>query len=148
VEQTRVDARRFAEGLERLASAFVRAAEMALREGVKAAEASAKATSLFQDQSGGTRGSIRGVVETPTSGFVEAGGASRFLQDGTRAHRIPLSGNATLRFVVAGQVIFRAWVQHKGTKPRPFMTEARDAGERAIAVALPLLVGDVIRQDR
>jgi hypothetical protein len=147
VEEVRVESRRLAEGLERLASAFVQASGAALREGVKVAEASAKGTSLFQDQSGGTRGSVRGEVETPTSGFVEAGGAARFLQDGTRAHTIVARG-AALRFVVAGRVVFAKSVQHPGTSPRPFMTEARDAGERAIALALPLLVGDVIRQAR
>lgn len=106
------------------------AARSAMQTGVSAAVASAKATTQFKDQSGDTRKSIRGTVTSERRGFVKAGGAAGFLEYGTRAHLIIAKGRA-LRFETGGQAVYRRFVRHPGTKPRPFMHEARDVGERA-----------------
>lgn len=108
-------------GLRNLAAGIVQAAELTLRAAEDAAVASAKATTRFKDQTGGTRASIRR-VRTGLTGFVEARGAARFLEGGTRPHVI--HGNPVLRFTVNGQVLYRRWVRHPGTAPRPFMEEA------------------------
>jgi hypothetical protein len=147
VQDLHVDIGHFLEGLERLSSSLAHVGVEALRIGVRVAEKSAKETTLFKDQTGTTRGSIRGEIAGRESGFVRAGGAASLLQAGTRPHTIVARGRA-LRFVVAGAVMFRRSVLHPGTQPRPFMTQARDAGERAIIEALPVLVREAIARTR
>lgn len=120
-------------GLAHVLAGVQYAAASALVAGMHAAEVSAKSTALFKDRTGDTRSSIKALVGI-NRGFVSAGGASTFLQYGTRAHRIVANGKA-LRFVIGGSTMFRKSVNHPGTAPRPFMTEARDLGEIAAVVA-------------
>ena len=133
-------------GLELLEAGIIQAIGLTMRSGIQAAEASAKGTTLWKDKSGGTRGSIRGELQGFASGFVIAGGASRFLESGTRPHVIV--GKPVLRFVVNGQTLFRRMVHHPGTAERPFMTEARRIGEQAVAYGAEYFVGEAIRRAR
>lgn len=123
----RIEADRAANGMRMLHAGVLQAIKVTLRQAVKAAEASAKGTTLWKDQSGDTRGSIHGRV-VGWKGFVIAKGASYFLEWGTPRHRIPKTGFARLAFEVNGQRIVRAWVMHPGTAERPFMQQAREAG--------------------
>ena len=109
-----------------------------MRAGQEAAVASAKATRLFTDRSGATRASIATRSFGGLRGQVRAGGAATFLERGTGAHSIVAKGR-TLRFQVGGQTLYRRMVRHPGTKPRPFMTEARDAAVAAIEVSTAVL---------
>ena len=52
---------------------------------------------------------------------------SIFVHEGTRAHAIPRSispGQKILKFSSGGQTVFRRSVNHPGTRPRPFLTNA------------------------
>lgn len=135
--------------LDVLRQGIIQAAEHALQDGVEAAEKSAKATTLFQDRSGagGTRASIRGKAFV-SSGFVQAGGAARFLENGTRPHVIRAKNGKVLRFMVNGETLFRRMVQHHGTTPRPFMHEARDVGEHVAVVSAEARVTEVVHRGR
>jgi hypothetical protein len=141
-----VESRGTLAGLELLEAGIIQAIGLTLRSGIEATETSAKATTLWKDKSGGTRGSIRGEFQGFSSGFVTAGGASRFLESGTQPHTIV--GKPVLRFVVNGEVLFRRMVHHPGTAERPFMTEARRVGEQAVAYGAEYFVGEAIRRAR
>ena len=141
-----VDGRATLAGLELLEAGIVQASGLALRAGIKAAEESAKGTRLFKDKSGKTRESIRGVVESYRAGFVEAGGMSRLLESGTRPHLI--YGKPMLRFEINGAVFYRRMVRHPGTAERPFMREARERGEIALAYGAEYFVGEAIARAR
>jgi len=146
VTEARVDGARFRSGLELLQAGIHQAAVLTLRSAVTAATDSAKGTKLFKDGSGVTRGSIHGEV-FGLRGFVTAGGATRFLEYGTRPHIIEAHGSA-LRFVVNGTVLFRKSVKHPGTKPRPFMAEARERGMIAAEYGAEVFVSAAIRNAR
>jgi hypothetical protein len=128
-------------GIHILESEVVAAITAGIHAGVTAAEESAKDTTLWHDQSGETRKSIRGEVTSGTSGFVEAGGASGYLQNGTR----PASAVRTAAMLINGEVLFRRF-KHPGIAARPFMTEARERGAEAAAKAVELYIGEAIRR--
>lgn len=141
-----VEAERAKRDLEMLRAGIHQAAGLALRAVVQATAADAKATTLFRDQTGATRESIRGEVKEPgRTGFVVAGGASRFLENGTPPHEIAARNAQALRFVMNGQVVFRQVVHHPGTAERPFMQQARDRGEMYAAYAFEEFVDFAIR---
>jgi hypothetical protein len=128
--------------LRDLQAAIHGALHQALRSAVDAATESAKSTTLFNDQTGATRGSIHGEVEGD-AGFVEAGGAAGFLENGTPPHRI--EGNPVLAFEMNGSVVFARYVDdHPGTAERPFMSEAQRVGEQTAAYAVDFFVGYAI----
>lgn len=143
----RIEGRATLEGLELLEAGVVQAISLTMRAVVADAEKAARGTALWKDRSGETRGSIAGEWRgLSAGGFVRAGGASRFLEGGTRAHVI--HGKPVLRFVVNGQVLFRRMVHHPGTKPRPFMAEARNVGELSAAFHAQYFVGEAVRRAR
>lgn len=142
-----VDGRRTLEGLELLEAGVVQAIGLTMRAAVKDAEKAARGTVLWKDRTGGTRETIKGEWRgIGAGGFVKAGGASAFLENGTRAHVI--RGNPILRFVVNGQVLFRRMVRHPGTKPRPFMREARNIGELSVLFHAQAFLGAAIARSR
>ncbi len=142
----RVQATKFRSGLELLRAGIHQAATLTLRSAVAATVESAKGTKQFKDASGGTRASVHGEV-FGLRGFVSSCGATRFIENGTRPHLITASGKA-LRFVVNGTVLFRRFVKHPGTKPRPFMREARERGIIAAEYGAEIYVGAAIRNAR
>jgi hypothetical protein len=115
-----------------------------MRDAIRVTEESGKQSGLFQDRTGTTRASIRGELQTTRSGFVSFGGASRFLDGGTRAHVIV--GKPILRFVVNGETMFRRMVHHPGTAERPFVRQARERGAQALAYAAEFFVAEAIRR--
>lgn len=131
-------------GLHLLKSGIHQAAELTLRSAVQAAESSAKGTTRFHDRTGATRATIRGSA-FGLQGFVEARGAARFLEEGTVPHLIVAHGKA-LRFTVEGQVLFRRWVRHPGTRERPFMREARERGVQAAEWGAEIFVNAAIQR--
>ena len=113
----------------RINEGIVKAIRGAVKDGVD----HAKATSLFKDKSGKTRKSIRGAVDDfSMKGTVKASGAAIYLENGTPPHEITAKNGGALKFMMNGQWVFRKSVQHPGTEPRPFMTEARDHAERSL----------------
>lgn len=134
-----VDGAKTRSGLRFLRAAFYTAAERTVAAGVMAAEADARASTKFNDQSGKTRGSIKGRV-TGLRGVVTAKGAMGFLVNGTAAHG-PANARA-LRFTINGQVLFRKWV--RGITPRPIMSEAAHRGAVAMRAAAEYYVGEAI----
>ena len=49
-----------------------------------------------------------------------------FVHDGTRPHRIPRAGSANpvLRFRMGGRIVYARYVNHPGTRARPFLDRA------------------------
>lgn len=133
--------------LELLSAGIVQAAELAMRAGVRAAEDSAKGTTLWKDRRPLTRSTIHGEVHG-TRGILKAGGAAHFLEWGTSPHIITAKHAKALRFVVGGEVIFRQSVSHPGTKPRPFMREAAQRGEQALDYGADVYVSHAIEHVR
>jgi hypothetical protein len=133
-------------GLQLLKAGIHQAAELTVRAAVVAAHQSAKGTARFKDQTGGTRGSIRGSADG-LQGFVEARGAARFLEEGTQPHLLGTVGKL-LRFTTEGQVLYRrytGWI-HPGTAARPFMHEARERGLQAAEWGAELYVNAAIQR--
>lgn len=117
------------QGLGTLKAGFVQATRFVLRDAMKAAEDSAKHTTLFQDRSHDTRESIRQVRVSPTRGQVRVDGAGFYLENGTPPHQIVARRARYLHFFINGREFFRRAVQHPGTAERPFMQQARDRAE-------------------
>jgi hypothetical protein len=133
------------EGLRRLQQNLQGAAHFILAAGITAAEQSAKASTLYKDQTGKTRASVKGSINAGgLSGKVVGRGAAIFLENGTRAHTITAKNGGMLRFFVNGQAIFRRSVRHPGTGPRPTMGNARYHAEMAIGFASELYVNEAI----
>lgn len=130
-------------GLALLKAGVHQAITLTLRAAVAATKDSAKGTTRFQDRTTETRSSIHGEVFGPR-GFVEARGAAHFLEWGTRPHLIVAHGRA-LRFVINGAVLYRRWVNHPGTAPRPFMREARERGAQAAEWGAEIFINAAIR---
>lgn len=141
---TTVDAQAAKNGLLLLQAKLREAEVQILRAVVQVAEDEAKATELFKDRSGETRGSIRGQV-SGTRGTVTAGGVARFIENGTRPHIIAARNAKALRFVRAGTVVFRKSVWHPGTPARPFMEQARNRAEMAAEYAADFYLGAALR---
>jgi hypothetical protein len=108
----------------------------------------AKETRLWNDKSGATRASIKGHATSMTSGFIEAGGMSRFLEFGTPPHDIVAKNASALRFTVNGTTFFRRMVHHPGTSERPFMQQARDFGQHVADYAAEHYVQQAIQRAR
>jgi hypothetical protein len=51
---------------------------------------------------------------------------AKMVHDGTRPHRIPRSGLAdpVLRFRMGGRIVYARYVNHPGTRARPFLDKA------------------------
>ena len=133
-----IDTKRARSGLTSLKAGIFNAEVLIIKAGIKAAEDSAKATTLWKDQTGETRKSIHGVFERGAygpRGYVEAKGASYWLENGTRPHEIVARRKQALHFFVNGQEFFRKRVQHPGTAEKPFMAQARERGEMAVEYA-------------
>lgn len=114
---------------------LLRATNTAMHEAVDEAKADAKATPLFQDQTGLLRSSIEGDVGG-FKGTLTAGGPNvnyaSFVENGTPPHEIRGKGGGLLRFVMNGRTIFARSVHHPGTAERPFMAHAAALGEQVL----------------
>jgi hypothetical protein len=145
---TQVHASKTIAGLRALSTRLIHAAEMTLVGAVEAAEMSAKTTTLFKDQSGKTRGSIKATVRASGAwdmrGRVVARGAAKFLENGTRAHTITARNGGMLRFYVNGNAVFRRSVHHPGQRATHFMQTARHMGELAAEFGAEIYVNEAI----
>jgi hypothetical protein len=82
----------------------------------------ARQTTLFKDQTGKLRGSIKALPATSTAIRVIAKTPyAKFVEGGTKAHDIMAAAGRVLRFVIGGTVFYRHKVHHPGTAARPFM---------------------------
>jgi hypothetical protein len=136
----KVDGRATRDALALMAAGFRQAVTITLAAAEEATAKSAKDTSLFRDRSGETRSSIHGEVRGLTA-FVQARGASAFLENGTRAHWIGAR-------VQVQTGVWRFIGQHPGTKPRPFMAAARAVGEQAAMRGVDVFVGAALSRAR
>jgi hypothetical protein len=121
------------------------AARIALGFAVKAAERSVLGTTLYQNASGKTRGSVKTGVEG-LSGFVQSGGATAFLENGTRPHEIVARRAKALHFRINGADVFARKVNHPGTAPRPFMRVAWAVGQETADLQAEHFVSLAIRR--
>jgi len=142
--------------LQKMQTTFAAGVTRELERAADDAVARARATRLFKDGAGPRRGqrqhlreSIRKERGTAVESRVRATAPhARFVQEGTRAHRIEARPGGTLRFVIGRTTFFRRSVWHPGTKPRPFLTNAAAASERQLRRELKRMIGDVARGNR
>src|SRR5690348_7611486 len=134
-----MDASAFRDSLATLQATLYNNAAQALAASVKAAETSAKATTLYKDRSGRLRANTRGSSSGLTGRIVADTEYAGFVNSGTRPHVIEARGQA-LAFVVAGEYRFARRVNHPGTAERPFMQVARDLGEQTLDYGLEFMV--------
>lgn len=124
----------------------------AMKYAVEGAEQHARSTRLFNDGRGRTlvdkdglrlRDSISS-WHTTTRGELSANSRhARFVNSGTPKHRIP--GNP-LTFRWHGVQVFFRFVNHPGTKPRPFMDQAAAFGKQELEDKLDSFVEESIRK--
>lgn len=126
-------------GVQTLQAGITQAAALALRAAIEAGTKDAKGTTKFQDRTGGTRQSTHGEYLPGLQGFIEAGGAAGFLENGTPPHFIGSS-------VLIQGVGWRFIGQHPGTQPRPFMREARNLAENIAEYRAETFVDEAIRR--
>lgn len=79
-------------------------------------------------RTGRLRAGNTGEVSAPTAfrcegRMVNATAYALDVHQGTPPHRIEPVRARALRFEVAGEVVFAAYVNHPGTRPRPFLAE-------------------------
>jgi hypothetical protein len=130
---------RFRAGLHELRGGILRNAHQALRAAVHVAHEAATSSRLFNDVTGRLRRTISEEITGEFRGRIRTGAKyARFVNDGTPPHTIAAKGGGVLHFVVQGHDVFTRAVHHPGTKPRPFMGEAADAGEQALDYGLEL----------
>lgn len=126
------------EGMKR----FAKGVESALKRTTQAAETYAKLSRLYKSHTYGLRSSIKGQMLGPHRSQVGAHAKyAPFVEYGTKPHEIrpkrisKVSSRGVrgspqwLRFEQNGTIVFTKLVKHPGTKPRPFMQEARDRAE-------------------
>lgn len=90
----------------------------------------ARVNTLFRSRTGRLRAGISSRLTSRTSARVTSSAKhSHYVEDGTRPHVIRPRRKKALRFVQNGVVRFAKQVNHPGTKPRPFMKQARDRAE-------------------
>lgn len=107
---------------------------MGLVETADQAAAFARTSALYKSHTYGLRGSItngeaffaNGLLGARTTATASYAG---FVENGTKPHEIRPRRAKMLRFVQNGAVRFANLVRHPGTKPRPFMQQARDKAE-------------------
>lgn len=112
-------------------AAILRAARQAGREeleiGMRVAQARAKI--LCPVDTGRLRSSIRYTIRNRalgvTANLISDVSYAQYVNDGTPPHVIrPKRAGGVLRFRIGGQVVFARFVNHPGTRARPFLTEA------------------------
>ncbi len=127
----RIDSSAFRASLGAMEDRFTSGTRQALAQAANFGQAFAKATPLFKDRTGALRASIRVEERGPWHYRLLAGGRPArygvFVHDGTAPHMIV--GNPTLTFVWKGVLVHFRYVNHPGTKPRPFMLGARNIAE-------------------
>lgn len=104
----------------------------ALKQSAQAAALFARVSRLYRSHTYGLQKSITGRLVGPDHAQTSATAKyATFVENGTRDHDIRKNKAAgkPLAFMWKGQLMFRQWVHHPGTKPRPFMQEARDKAE-------------------
>lgn len=141
-----IDARQTIAQLGLLQAGIAQAAGLTLRAAMEVAEKSAQGTALWKDRSGETRKSIHAERTSGLTGFVEARGASPFLENGTAPHMIVARNASVLRFVVNGETVFRRMVRHPGTQARPFMSIAALEAQKAANYAAEVYVDFAMRR--
>ena len=132
-----IDAKTVIGELSRAAERLRPAAAQTMIAAVRDAEDSARNTTTWNDRRAldGTRRTIKGTPSVDGFSFrgeLSAGGASRFLEWGTKAHG-PVTASH-LVFRIGGTLIFTKWV--KGIEPRKFMAEARRVGEQTMTYSV------------
>ena len=135
-----IDASAFSRALDRLGHGLTRAAQRALREALEGAERVAKTTTTYSDKTGTLRRKTVAQFRSgasdlePMGTLLAATPYALFVEGGTKPHEIRPRKAPALRFFwpVLGRWVSAKRVQHPGTKPRLFMTNARNFGERSL----------------
>jgi hypothetical protein len=129
--EIRFDAGAFANWIREAGRQAEANARQTLGQGVALALEHARQTQLFNDRTGELRRSIiRGQKSTWVHFLKATAPYAKYVEGGTKPHRIEAKRRGALRFVQHGEIRFRRGVNHPGTKPRPFMDEAATVGAR------------------
>jgi hypothetical protein len=136
VIEIRIDAAAFRESIMRASRELQAGARQALGQSAQMAVEAARSTPLFKDgkSTPHLRETISRVRSGPWAWAIKASAKhALFVEKGTKPHRIEARRRKTLRFVQHGEVRFRRWVWHPGTKPTYFMQISADlAGDSLV----------------
>lgn len=110
-------------------------AAQAVMRGVREGAAEARTKHTFRNRTKTLEESIEGTAlgwkGDRFDGLIRATAPyASYVEEGTKAHLIP--GNPLLSFESKGRRVVVHWVEHKGTKPMPFMALAYLKAERVI----------------
>lgn len=143
-----LDVAAFVSSMHTLEGGIYNAGAQAMRASVKAAEDSAKGTTLYSDVTGKLRSRTTGTADGLKGKLVADTKYAYWVENGTRPHVIQARRGGVLAFVVNGQQVFAKRVNHPGTAERPFMTIARDVGEQTLEYGLDYLTSEAIARSR
>jgi hypothetical protein len=132
-----IEASEFLRNLATIERRVLDAARLGVDQVAKVAYRSARETTLFKDQTGELRGTLD-ILDRGTYGrrLTAPAKHARYIESGSKPHRITAKNVPFLRFVIGGKVFYKRSVNHPGTAARPFMQNAAAAGAQAMAVIL------------
>jgi hypothetical protein len=125
------------------------AANKAVKAAVDAGVQDAKATKLFDDgvkpRRLFTRDSIRGVNISPQNMMIVAGGATNWLNWGTRDNRVEISPPVGTLFSPTPVANMFKETGRRGINPRFFMNIARDMAQKTLEYGIEHYINAVIK---
>lgn len=144
------DTHEFRKALRQLAAGIELAAQDAVTVAANAAFQEAKQTRMFNDKTGRLRQSIGLRVDAGGSNAKATLSAGKSLpyavpiHDGSRPHIIAARRAPMLRFKIGTRWVSALYVNHPGTKPRPFITEPGDNAARILEDSAHRRVADAV----
>jgi len=125
-----------------------------LHQGLREAKLHVRTKASFRHRSGkvagGTRGKFRRLASGAVMRITNKAPHAKFLEFGTRPHRITAKPGKMLRFFLRGggssALMFRKSVMHPGTKPYRFLQAASKAGHGVAGSTLRRRMGAIARR--
>jgi hypothetical protein len=123
--------------LPRIFVALKDAARAALKDAAWEAHRSVRASTLFKDHTGNLRKTLK--IDEPAEFTIRVRTGTKYaahVEEGTPPHMIAARRARSLAFMWHGHRVFRRFVQHPGTRARPFMANAARDGGQALHITL------------
>lgn len=101
----------------------------------------------FKNQTGNLRRSINRRVFSGLKGIVSTDEKyGEYVEFGTRPHTIYPKNKKMLAFKVGGKMVFARKVNHKGSRPYPFMQPAFESGKKYVQDTYEIYISDIVKR--